>query len=158
MKAKPKDHLEPTFKPATEKNADTLIWLMCELYKYDHTAFDPAAHRIALENLLKSDAYGKVWLIELEQEVIGYVVLVFGYSLEFHGRDAIIDELFIVEKYRRRGIGTRVLLFLEEVCRTNDVRALHLEVEHANTSAQAFYRKVGFTDHHRYLMTRLISD
>jgi len=34
------------------------------------------------------------------------------------------------------------------------VKALHLEVERTNTAAQAFYRKIGFKDHSRYLMTK----
>jgi ribosomal protein S18 acetylase RimI-like enzyme len=34
------------------------------------------------------------------------------------------------------------------------VRALHLEVERANTEAQAFYHKAGFADHDRYLLTK----
>jgi ribosomal protein S18 acetylase RimI-like enzyme len=36
------------------------------------------------------------------------------------------------------------------------VRALHLEVERANTAAQGLYRKFGFADHERYLFTRWI--
>jgi len=158
MNAKPNDSLGPTFKPATDEDIETLIPLVRALYEYDRTPFDPSAHRLTLENLLKNDSYGKVWILQLKRETIGYVVLVFGYSLEFRGRDAIIDELFIIEKYRRRGLGTRVLLFLEDMCRSHEVRALHLEVEHANINAQAFYRKLGFIDHHRYLMTKLISD
>ena len=144
--------------PAESEDMETLISLMRELYEHDHTPFDPDAHRLALENLLKNGTYGRVWVIQLRRAAIGYVVLVFGYSLEFRGRDAIIDELFISEKYRRHGIGTKVLEFLEEMCRSLGIKALHLEVEHANTNAQTFYRNVGFVDHHRYLMTKLISD
>ncbi|HEX2680374.1 MAG TPA: hypothetical protein VHQ03_03690 [Candidatus Dormibacteraeota bacterium] len=36
------------------------------------------------------------------------------------------------------------------------VHALHLEVTHANTGAQQLYRKFGFEDHDRYLMTKRI--
>jgi len=34
------------------------------------------------------------------------------------------------------------------------ISAVHLEVDHTNTVAQALYRKAGFVDHDRYLMTR----
>ena len=34
------------------------------------------------------------------------------------------------------------------------VSALHLEVERQNEAAQGFYRRLGFKDHDRYLMTR----
>jgi ribosomal protein S18 acetylase RimI-like enzyme len=36
------------------------------------------------------------------------------------------------------------------------VTALHLEVERKNKAAQEFYRRIGFQDHDRYLMTRWI--
>jgi ribosomal protein S18 acetylase RimI-like enzyme len=31
---------------------------------------------------------------------------------------------------------------------------LHLEVERANTAAQGVYRRAGFKDHDRYLLTK----
>lgn len=93
-------------------------------------------------------------MILLENEVAGYAVLTFGYSLEFHGRDAFVDELYLRNEYRGQGIGKRALEFLTEVCVAEGVSALHLEVERSNTQAQAVYRKFGFEDHDRYLMTR----
>jgi len=35
---------------------------------------------------------GRVWLIQYQGQVIGYVILTLGYSLEYGGRDAFIDE------------------------------------------------------------------
>ena len=49
------------------------------------------------------------------------------------------------------------MAFAETQCRAVGVRALHLEVERDNTNARALYRKVGFVDHDRYLMTKRIS-
>ncbi|MBD2459995.1 GNAT family N-acetyltransferase [Oscillatoria sp. FACHB-1407] len=77
-------------------------------------------------------------------------------NLEFRGRDAFIDELFVQADYRGRGIGTAAPELLEAQCRELEVRALHLEVEHENAKAQQFYRKVGFGDRHYYLMTKWI--
>jgi ribosomal protein S18 acetylase RimI-like enzyme len=73
-----------------------------------------------------------------------------------HGRDAFIDEIYIRESHRGKGIGAKVIKFVEETCRSLEVQALHLEVERANTRAQAFYRKIGFQGHNRYLLTKWI--
>jgi ribosomal protein S18 acetylase RimI-like enzyme len=97
-----------------------------------------------------------VWLINNGDETIGYVVLTLGYSLEYHGRDAFIDEICIRESHRGKGIGAEVFKIVEATCRRLEVQALHLEVERANTRAQAFYHKVGFEDHDRYLLTKWI--
>ncbi len=88
--------------------------------------------------------------------VVGYLVLTFGYSLEFHGRDAFIDELFIRASHRGRGWGTRAMEQAESTAKALNIRAVHLEVGHGNTRAQEFYSKMGYNDHERYLMTKWI--
>jgi ribosomal protein S18 acetylase RimI-like enzyme len=143
----------PVFKPATYDEIEILIAMMRELYAHDGTAFDEAISRRALVGIIGDEKFGRVFLILLANEVAGYAVLTFGYSLEFHGRDAFVDEIYLRNEYRGLGIGKRALQFLTDVCAAEGVNALHLEVERTNTSAQAVYRKFGFEDHDRYLMT-----
>ena len=145
---------DPVFEPATSDEIEMLVAMMRELYAYDGLAFDEAIARRALMGVIDNETFGRVFLIRLGNEVAGYAVLTFGYSLEFHGRDAFVDELYLRNEYRGRGIGKRALQFLTEVCANEGVSALHLEVERENTSAQAVYRKFGFEDHDRYLMTK----
>jgi GNAT superfamily N-acetyltransferase len=147
----------PIFKPATSDDIETLIVMMRDLYAHDGLApLDEASARRALLGVIGDDTFGRVFLILLENEVAGYAVLTFGYSLEFHGRDAFVDELYLRAEYRGLGIGKSALEFLTGVCAAEGVNALHLEVERANTSAQVVYRKFGFEDHDRYLMTRWV--
>ena len=54
--------------------------------------------------ILQNEAYGRVFLIELGEELAGYCVLTLGYSLEFRGVDAIVDELYLRAAYRGRGL------------------------------------------------------
>jgi GNAT superfamily N-acetyltransferase len=75
------------------------------------------------------------------------------YSLEFKGKCAFIDELFIREGYRGKGIGTRALAFLKENARVMGVKALRLEVERKNADALQLYRKAGFVIENRDLLT-----
>jgi len=150
--------VDPVFKSATSDDIETLIVMMRDLYTNDGLApLDEASARRALLGVISNDTFGRVFMILLENEVAGYAVLTFGYSLEFHGRDAFVDELYLRNEYRGQGIGKRALEFLTEVCVAEGVSALHLEVERANTSAQAVYRKFGFEDHDRYLMTKWIA-
>ena len=143
------------FNPATSDDVETLIVMMRELYAHDGLApLDEATARRALLGVIGDDTLGRVFLILLSNEVVGYAVLTFGYSLEFHGRDAFVDEIYLRAEHRGLGIGKCALQFLTEVCAAEGVNALHLEVERENTSAQAVYRKFGFEDHDRYLMTK----
>lgn len=144
------------FRMAVNADAGLLMSFMRELYEHDHLPFDEPAARLAMEKILQDHSLGRVWLICDGDQPIGYVVLTLGYSLEYHGRDAFIDEIYIRESHRGKGIGAQAIQFVEKACRALEVQALHLEVERANTQAQAFYHKVGFQDHERYLLTKWI--
>jgi ribosomal protein S18 acetylase RimI-like enzyme len=130
---------------------------MRQFYAIDHYPFEEKAARSTLKQMIDDSAFGRIWLIAKNGEVIGYVVVTFGFSLEYRGRDAFIDELFIVEDQRNQGVGTKAVQFVIDNCPDLGVRALHLEVERSNVAAQALYRKAGFKDHERYLMTRMIN-
>lgn len=148
--------METTFTVATHSDIPLLLQFMREYYEFDHLGFDEDIARTALGRMVDDNALGCVWLIHYADEAIGYVVLTLGYSLEYGGRDAFIDEVYIRASHRGQGIGSAALAFAEEQCRLLGVRALHLEVERANTNAYGVYRKFGFVDHDRYMMTKLI--
>ena len=130
---------------------------MRALYAHDHLAFHERAARSALLGLLRAPALGRAFLIESGGAAVGYVVLTLGWSLEYQGRDAFIDELYIDPACRGRGMGRRAVANVEQACRRLGVKALHLEVERSNTAAQGFCRSAGFADHDRYLFTKWIT-
>ena len=144
------------FVPTTSEDVEMLLTLMHEYYRYDQHPYDEAKARRGLTGLLANPAYGLAWLIEVDGALAGYTVICFGYSLEFGGRDAFIDELYLRESYRGQGIGRQAIDHLLAVCHDNDVRALHLEVENQNMDAHAFYQKTGFEEHASRFMSRYI--
>jgi GNAT superfamily N-acetyltransferase len=142
-------------------HADVVLLLdfMQQFYAIDHYAFDEHIARTTLQTFIVDPSLGRLWLIDEGTQPVGYVAVTFGYSFEYHGRDAFIDELFLLASHRNRGIGTLALQFVQQACQELGVKALHLEVEQANHAAQALYHKMGFASYeHRYLMTRWISD
>jgi hypothetical protein len=78
---------------------DPVLVLMHELFLEDRLpdqrAFDSARARSALEDLTNDSSRGGLWLICDGDMAVGYVALTFGYSLEFYGRDAFIDEIYV---------------------------------------------------------------
>jgi GNAT superfamily N-acetyltransferase len=81
------------------------------------------------------------------------MVLGFGFSLEFHGRDCLLDEFYIQPKSRSRGVGTAAINFAVQTCRDLGIRAVHLEADHFNVRGHEFDKRLGFKDHDRHLMT-----
>jgi GNAT superfamily N-acetyltransferase len=144
------------FEMAGPEAAESILPLMERFYAEERYPFDPAKARNALEPLLADPALGRAWLIQEGSAILGYFVLTLGWSLEYGGRDAFVDELFVLPAHRGRGLGRSALERMVEACRELGVQALHLEVERENPAAE-LYRKAGFDDHDRFLMTRLIA-
>jgi ribosomal protein S18 acetylase RimI-like enzyme len=94
-----------------------------------------------------------VWILESDGQPAGYVVLCIGFSLEYGGLDAFVDDLFVRPACRRRGLGRTALAELFEECRRRGVRAVHLEVGRDNDAARALYARFGFRDQDRQLLT-----
>lgn len=146
-----------TFRSVTQADMELLLQFMREYYTFDHLPFDAHIAQTAAADFVDDPTFGHAWFICAEAEAIGYLILTLGYSIEYGGRDAFIDEVYLRAAHRGQGIGRQALAFAETQCRALGVRALHLEVERENTHAHALYRKVGFVDHDRYLMTKRIA-
>lgn len=69
-------------------------------------------------------------------EVAGYIV--FWYILD----EAELADVAVAEKYRRRGIASRLLTHCVE--KHEEIDIIHLEVEATNTSAVRMYEGMGF--------------
>jgi ribosomal protein S18 acetylase RimI-like enzyme len=124
---------------------------------YDEDGSTPLredAAETALRALLAAPDRGLVWVIEQAGEAAGYLVLTWGYSLEFHGRDAFIDELYVAPSYRGAGLGRQAVEWAEAACMAHGAGAVHLEVEIDNERAHALYRRRGFAERGLRLMTK----
>ncbi|HTO08330.1 MAG TPA: GNAT family N-acetyltransferase [Myxococcota bacterium] len=148
--------MNPAFRVAGPRDLEPLLSFVREFWAIERIPFVEPAVRRALEGILANPDFGRVLLIELESRAVGYYVLTLGYSLEFLGRDAFIDELYVREAWRGRGLGTQALAHAAALCADLGVGALHLEVDHVNPRARALYERSGFAVHERALMTRRI--
>ena len=142
---------------ATEADVPRLRELMAEYYAEVGYPFEATAARDCFAAIVRNPALGRVWLIDAGGEAAGYAVLAFGYSLEYRGLDAFVDDLYVVPARRGRGFGQQALEAVEAAARELGVRALHLEVERENASAQALYLRRGFRDTDRRLMTKRLA-
>jgi ribosomal protein S18 acetylase RimI-like enzyme len=146
--------MEVVFKTANSSDVNSLLSLMRGLYEHDHLVFDEEAARGALDEILGDSSLGHVWLIQSGEESIGYIVLTYDFSLEFHGKVAFVDEIFIRSEYRGSGVGQQAFQFVEEYCKTSGIKTLHLMVEKNNKKAQAFYQKAGFKTLDRFVLMK----
>lgn len=140
---------------ATPEHLDKLLPLIASFHAEQGIDSTEDTRRAGLVPLLEGLPHGTVYLIGPARAPIGYIVLSFGWSLEFAGLDGFIDELYIRRAVRGRGIASEVLLALPKALSEAGLRALHLEVATGNERAQKLYARSGFRMREGYhLMTR----
>jgi GNAT superfamily N-acetyltransferase len=149
-------HVRVRLRPAGARDIGRLIVLMRRLYAHDRLPWRPRPARAALAGLLRDRRRGRAWLVEAGGATAGYLVVTLGWSLEYLGLDAFIDEFYLEPAWRGRGVGLAAVRLAQTACRRLGVRALHLEVERRNRAPQRFYRRARYVEHDRYLMTRLL--
>jgi len=146
------------FHQAHPEDLPELVGTMKELQADDPWScrFVEGLANDAIDELLRDPSLGRVWVIADDSQTIGYVVMASDYSLEYRGKGAWVDEFFIRTTHRGRGIGAQALEFFAEQARQLGVAVVHLEVNHGNPAIE-LYRRMGFEDHERYLMTKWIA-
>lgn len=129
---------------ATEDDLDHLLPLVAAYHAFEGIEQDETTRREALLPLLQGAPHGAVWLIGLRRAPVGYIALSFGWSIELGGMDGFIDEFFIRENVRGRGMGTEVLMQLLPQLGQSGLKALHLKVNPENETALRLYQRRGF--------------
>ncbi len=150
------DGAELVLVPIGVADLALLEQLVRAYYAEDGLGFDEGRQPEALARLVEGEALACGWLVRLRGQVVGYVVLTWSFSLESGGRDGFIDELFLIPEVRGRGLGARVLALAELEAGRLGLLRLYLEVEHGNRAIN-LYRRAGFLDHHRYLMSKRLA-
>ena len=130
--------------------------LMLEFYAHEGLTLGERTLN-AFRMLAADEKLGRAWIIQAPDDVVGYIIVTNCFSLEFAGRYALVDELYVREGWRGRGIGARALELAAEACRELGVAAVRLEVDTWNTRAMELYRRLGFELQERYLMSRWIA-
>jgi GNAT superfamily N-acetyltransferase len=150
----PKTSPAVALEPATATDIPRLLAWTRDFYAHEGIPFDPDRSSLTLQELLDHPDYGRVWTIVREGRPVCYAVVALGFSLEFGGRSAFLDELYVEPASRGTGIGAAALRLLQDACRPLGARSLALEVAFDNPRAEALYRREGFTPNGRQLMTR----
>lgn len=147
-----------SLEPLGEDDLDDLLPFVREYHAFEGVHMPDAARRAAVGRLLGDPALGAIWGIGVDSRRVGYIALTYGYSIEFRGRDAFIDEFFIREPWRRRGLGRAALDQVKARAAELGLKALHLEVARSNRPAQKLYRNLGFELRERFSLMSLKLD
>lgn len=145
-------------KTVTKKEIGLILDFMKDYYSIEGISFNMDKSRGALERLISDERFGKIWIIEANRKSVGYFCLAFGYALKHHGKDCILDEIYIKPEYQHLGIGSEVMKFIENYLIQNGFKAIHLVVHLKNLAAFNYYIKSGFHVHDASFMTKVLKN
>jgi ribosomal protein S18 acetylase RimI-like enzyme len=135
-----------TIREATAADLERLVDLIGAYWRHDGIAgFDPARLAAQVREFLADPALGRAWLGTVDGRAEAYLLCTFVYSFEHGGRMAEIDELYVAERCRGHGVGTRLVEHAIATTARAGCVALQMQVADGNDGAQAFYASLGFT-------------
>jgi GNAT superfamily N-acetyltransferase len=131
---------------ATRDDVPTLLALIREL-----AAYEKKRHKaVVTEDDLMRDAFGpqpkfRALIADWDGDPAGYASFFYFYST-FRGRPALfLEDLFVLEKFRGKGIGKALLAAVARMAVEEGCFGLRWEVLDWNRSAIEFYEKLGAT-------------
>ena len=149
--------MEPKIEPATIDNLKDIQGLNLMLFKREYDEFDKTfncewtmsneGEEYFKNRITKED--GCAYIAVAGDEIIGY--LVGGMYEEVHYRKpaifAELENMFVLETYRGKGVGTQLYRAFVEWCKSKRVWRIHVVASAQNTDGINFYRKNGFVDY-----------
>lgn len=130
-----------------------LLALVAAYYRFDSITFDEVTTGRALRKLLADRSLGRVWVFDTGTALGGYSILTYNFDLEFGGKEGLLTDFFIAARYRRKGLGARMIAAIREFCVREGIGTIELQVTGENRAARAFYRALGFKTSGRIVMT-----
>lgn len=144
----------PRPEEATPHDLEALWPQVTALHAHEGLPAPGDAVRSALRRLLGDERHGKAFVVRDGAGVAAYLVLTAGYSLEYGGETLLVDELFVRDRERGRGLGSALLDAAEAYAKARGVGALLIEVGTGNPQAHRLYGRRGFVQHDRHLMAK----
>ncbi len=147
----------PQVRQAQLADIAVLIDLMSEFYGEAGYPLPRRNATQAFEALLADPRLGAVLIVNADGVDTGYLVLTFGYSMEYGGLRAFVDDLYVRTSERGKGLGGTLLRAARARCIGDGVRALLVETGLDGHPARRLYLREGFGDSGRALLTQKLS-
>lgn len=128
-----------SIRQAQKADLKAILSLVRELAEYENLLGLLNADEKDYERALFGQEYAKCLVLELENEIIGYVIYFYTFS-SFLGRGGIwLEDLYIKPKYRKMGFGKAVFKHLGEICKEQNLARLEWVCLRENQLGIDFY-------------------
>ncbi|UZO80005.1 GNAT family N-acetyltransferase [Aquimarina sp. ERC-38] len=123
-------------KPSEFVNVYNLIKEFSEFIK------TPEKVKITPEQMVMDEKYFKCLIATNGNMILGFATYFFSYY-SWTGKAIYLDDLYVPEKYRNQGIGSKLFDKIIEIGKTEDCCKMKWQVSNWNEKAQDFYKDRG---------------
>ena len=133
-----------TIRKAQAGDLNALTQLLSNQFDEHEIELASSELRDALKTLLENDSLGICLLAERDGQPVGFADIVFTWTLEYGGKTAWLEELYVLPELRNDGIGGQLVDAVIVEAKTYGCRAIDLEVEFEHERAEHLYQRKGF--------------
>jgi len=143
-------------RKARKGDSKKILKLIKELAIFEKLAFpDKNAAKRLVKDAFSKDPQFRLLAIEFENKIVGYVIYYFTYSSFLARKTIYLEDIFISEDYRGKGIGKSVFEKLIKIAKKNECGRIEWIVLDWNENAIKFYDKLGATHLHDWKTYRI---
>lgn len=133
-----------TITEVTAESFADFLSLISQLAEYEklQPPDQEAQQRLRRDCLSDKPKY-KAYIGKLGDKPAAYIIYFFTYSSFLAQPTLFLEDIFVLQEYRRRGIGEKMFCFIKQVAKQEGCGRIEFTVLKWNTSAQVFYKKNG---------------
>ncbi len=134
--------MDQMIREATYADIGGVVGLLQQLWPQKRIDYDRM--REVIERYIGESRYG-IYVCEEESGLVGVVTVSFRWALYYEGEAAIVEDLVVDEACRGRGIGSRLVSFVEDgVTRDRGLKAIEISSDFHREPAHGFWDKHGY--------------
>ncbi len=132
-------------KIATTDDIEEIATLLEVLFMLEKE-FEPDKNKQinALKTIINNQNIGHILVLKNEGEIVATLSLLYTVSTALGTKVAILEDMIVSPKYRRKGFGTLLLKSALKFAQENGCTRVTLLTDSSNIKAQQFYKKIGF--------------
>ena len=121
---------------------DDFLGLICKLAEYEKMAppIEQAKQRLRKDCLSDKPKY-QAFMGKVCDKYVSYIIFFFTYSSFLALPTLFLEDIFVLEEYRRKGVGEKMFDFIKAAAKREGCGRIEFTVLTWNKSAQKFYEK-----------------
>ncbi|HWQ77702.1 MAG TPA: GNAT family N-acetyltransferase [Anaerovoracaceae bacterium] len=128
---------------AKEDDVPVILKFILELAEYEGVKDQIRSTEVGLKNILFAEHGAEALIAELDGEPIGFAIWAYSFST-FTGKPTLyIDDIFVQERWRGKGIGSRIFSHIAGIACEKDCGRMDWYCMETNVSGKEYYRKMG---------------